>query len=194
LRTDTYTEKHGMKLILSEVERVAEFCKLSSSSASKLRLLTEEMLELTVRLFDDLKYSFYIENEKKHFTLNLIADTYVSLSQREKMLSLSSDGKNRATKGLLGKISTVFEGLLSGDSGYDLISMPFCDNLGIHTYFTLSNYQDEIQKMFQEESQKKSQSEEWDELGKSIIANLAKEVVIGVRNKKVEMIVTVDFN
>ena len=188
MRSDIYTEKYEMAAILSEVDKISSFCSLSPSEAGKLRLLSEEMLVLTVRLFENLKYEFYIENEGKHFTLNLKADTFVNESQRDKMLSLSSDGKNKSTKGLFGKISGVFEALLMNEAVYDRISMPYYDCMGMDTYFSLSVYRDELPQTAEDK-----QEEQWDGLEKSIIANLAKDVIIGVRNSKAEMIVTIEF-
>ena len=41
--------------------------------------------------------------------------------------------------------------------------------------------------------QASGQSEEWDELEKSIIANLADDVIVGVTGKKVEIVVVKNF-
>ena len=191
MKSDIYTEKHGMETILAEMDRIGEFCKLSRLSAGRLRLVAEEMLALTVRLFDNLKYDFYVESDENHFTLNLIADTDVTKSKKDKMLSLSKSGKNKATQGLFGKISAVFESLLMNGSEYGRIYIPYYDSMGIMTYFALSAYRDEVDAL--PYTAKEERQEKWDGLEKSIIATLAKDVVIGVRNNKVEMIVTADF-
>jgi len=186
MRSDIYTEKHEIADILADVEKIGQFYSLASSDAAKLRLLAEEMLGMTVRLFDRLKYEFYVENEGKNFTLNLKAQTIVSGEQKEKMLSLSSSGENKAAKGVFGKISSVFEGLLFMDGAeYDPIYIPQYNDMGFVSYFSLSAYQDEMPKPIKKDR--------WDELEKSIIANFAKDVVIGVRNNKVETIVTIEF-
>ena len=193
MKSDIYTEKNGIENILSETERLGDFCKLSPSAKGKLRLLAEEMLGLTVRLFDELSYEFFIENEEKRFTLNLSVRTIVSSSQKEKMLSLSSRNENKATKGFFGRISGIFESLLmdTGEyvqiaSPYDLGIMPLYSGMGsMTTYFSLSSYQSEMSKT--------AKKEDWDDLEKSIIAALAKDMVIGVKNKNVEMIAVIDF-
>ena len=185
--SDVYTEKNGIMEILSEVEKIGKFCGLQPAHAGKLRLLAEEMLGLTVRLFPDVKYEFFVENKEGIFTLRLKADTFVNEDQKEKLLSISGSGKNKATKGIFGKISAVFESLLSGDGAFDQIVVPYYD-FGITEilpYFSLSAYQDEMNKT--------AVKEQWDELEKSIIASLAKDVVIGVRNSKVEMIIVMEF-
>ena len=183
--SDVYTEKHGIASILTAVDKIGKFCDLSPSAAGKLRLLTEEMLGLTVRLFKDLKYEFFMENSGRHFTLNLTAEAFISRSKKEKMLSLSKDGKNKAEQGLFGKISGVFEAMLTNSGELERIPVPYYDGTGMVSYFLLSDYRNGITETSDEEL--------WDGLEKSIIANLAKDVVIGVRNDKAKMIVTVEL-
>ena len=194
MKSDIYTEKHGMEPILAEAERIGAFCKLPPSASGKLRLLAEEMLSLTVRLFDDLKYEFFIENDGRVFTLHLSVNTLVSSEQKEKLISLSSRGENQATKGIFGKISGIFEGLLLGSGEYaeiaascwDEVGMtPYWGGMGMTPYFSLAVYQNEMPKT--------AKKEEWDGLEKSIIATLAKDMIIGVKNKKVEMIALIEF-
>jgi len=190
MKSDIYTNKNGMEYILSEAERIGTFCKLPPVDAGKLRLLTEEMLGLSVRLFDDLKYEFFIENEGGTFTLNLSVAAFVSETQKEKLLSLSSRGENEATKGIFGKISGIFEGLLMNNGEYVQIPEPYWEGIGVGLvgmtpYFSLMTYQNEMPV--------KAKEEQWDGLEKSIIATLARDVVIGVRNKKVEMVAVISF-
>ncbi|MCL2003092.1 MAG: hypothetical protein FWG72_03680 [Oscillospiraceae bacterium] len=191
MKSDIYTEEHGMETILAEMDRIGQFCKLSRLSARRLRLIAEEMLSLTVRLFDNLKYEFYAENNEKHFTLNLTAETAVTQSKKDKMLSLSTSGKNKAAQGLFGKISSVFESLLVDGGGHDPIYVPYYDSIGMATYFSLSAYRDAINETPYASAEEKQ--EQWDGLEKSIIATLAKDVVIGVRSSKVEMIVAIEL-
>ena len=185
MKSDIYTDKHGIETIISEVERIGIFYRLSPSAVGKLRLLAEEMLGLTVRLFDNLRYEFYVEREEKCFTLNLLTETAVTQSKKDKMLSLSKNGENKATKGIFGKISGIFESLLIDDGTYEQILIPYYDGMGISTYFSLSVYRNELPQTDNED--------QWDGLEKSIIATLAKDVIIGVRNKRVEMIVVIDL-
>ena len=192
MKSDIYTEEQGIERILSETKRIGEFCKLPPVASDKLRLLAEEMLSLTVRLFDNLSYEFFIENEGCRFTLNLSTETLVNREQKEKLLSLSTDGENKATKGIFGKISTIFENLLTGSNEYTQIAGVYCTDIphlygtDITPYFSLS--------VFQDERPKKPDDEQWDGLEKSIIATLAKDMVIGVRGKRVEMIAVIDFS
>ena len=194
MKSDVFTEETGLDHILSETERIGAFCKLSPSAKGKLRLLAEEMLSLTVRLFDGLKYEFFIENQERRFTLNLSAKTIVNAKQKEKLLSLSGRCENEATKGIFGRISGVFGSLLLDTGEYSQITAPYMDEMrmtphwgssGMAAYFSLSSYQNEMSAT--------AKKEDWDDLEKSIIITLAKDMVIGVKNKKVEMIAAIQF-
>ena len=181
-----YTEEHGTAHILSEMAIVSKACRLSPSATGKLRLIAEEILELTVRLFENLRYEFYIENEKQRFTLNLRTKTLVKSKRTdEETLSLSGNGGTYIKMGIFGKISGVFESLLMNGGEYEQLSVPYYNNMGITPYFSLAAYQRKIQKM--------ERTEEWNCLEKSIIANIAKDVIIGVKNDSVVMITVIDF-
>jgi len=191
MKSDIYTGEQGIEYILSETEKLGVFTKLPPAASGKLRLLAEEMLSLTVRMFDNLKYEFFIENTKKHFVLHLSADTFVNQGQKEKLMSLSTNGENMAATGIFGKISEVFESLLTGDNEYAqttelyCVDIPHLYGVDMTAYFSLS--------AFQEERPEKPDDEQWDGLEKSIIATLAKEMIIGVRNKKIEIIAVIEF-
>ena len=183
-----YNQDNEIDFILSEAERVGEFSKLTPPESMKLRLLAEEILNLTVRLFDNLKYDFFIESEDRCFKINLRATTRVNMNQKDKVLSLSSLGKNMATKGVLGKISGVFEDIIMGSNESSLYAMSsplYHGKENTDIYFSLSYYQNQIP-----ENEKEA---EWDGLEKSIIAHLADDVTIGVKSDKVEVIATITF-
>jgi len=175
-----FTENDGFEEILSEIERYGVFCRLSKSGTTKLMLLAEEMLGLTVRLFDDLEFDFYVTDDSKKFTLVLSAKTIVNMEQKEKMLSISSDGKNAAAKGVLGKLRDVFQDMLiSPYCGYATETMSFFEG----EHFSLSAYAGSLSP--------EVKGDRWDGLEKSIIANIASDVTIGINDNRVEMTATI---
>jgi hypothetical protein len=190
MKSDIYTGEQGIERILSEIERFGKITDLPQASSNKLRLLAEEMLSLTVRMFEDLKYEFFAENDGQKFMLNLSAETMVTSGQKEKLISLSSSGENIAVKGVIGKISETFSELLAGgDTGYEVLDIPYWQYgsaWGMHSaYFHLSAYQSE--------QPKKSEDEKWDGIEKSIIETLVSDMLIGVKGKRVEMIAIIEF-
>ena len=168
---------HTTEYILSEVERLGIFCHLDDSGARKLRLLTEELLGLTVRLFEGyLEYELFIENHIRRFRINLNAKTIVNPEQREKLLSLI--GKSGKTKGknILDKISEAFTGLvICDDSLYNSYGGVFV--------FPLVDYRNQPDN--------KVSDEQWDGIEQSIILTLANNVRISVTDDNVEVIIEV---
>jgi len=185
MKSDVYNQSNNIEDILAEAELFGRSCELTPPEANKLRLLAEEILGLTVRLFDDLRYEFFIENSKQRFTLTLRAATLVDPDQKEKVISLSSRGKNKSL-GILGKISEVFENLVTGEAG----AYPFGGSFESHyggenpdTLFSLKYYQ----KNAPEEEKKP----EWDGLEKSILAHFADDVTISASSNKVVVVATI---
>lgn len=183
-----------MKTILAAAERIGTNCKLPPSASGKLRLLAEEMLSLTVHQYCDVDYEFFIENDGRAFILILSVNMPVIPGQKEKLTPLSDHTENETSKGIFGQISMIFESLLTDSGEYAQIVAsnwdvsgkgPFWDGMGLTPYFSLAVYQNELSAV--------NKAEQWDGLEKSMIAMLAKDMVIGVKSKKVEMITLIEF-
>lgn len=192
MKSDTYviTPDTSVEALLAEVERVALFCKLKLSDAMKLRLLAEEMLLLTERLLRASESEFYVENDGTKFSLCLNVRAMMDAAQKEKLLSVSFTQQNAANKGILGKIGAVFESMLVGtelpyDMNYDAYTAAAMGDGHYTALWSLQSYQKTV-------SEEKKQ-EDWDGLEKSIIANMADDVTIGVRWNRAEMIVKISF-
>jgi len=184
-KSDVYNQSSGIEKILTETELFGRSCELTPPEANKLRLLAEEVLGLTVRLFDNLKYEFHVEKSKQRFKIILRVAALVDPDQKEKVLSVSSRGKNKSF-GIIGKISDVFENLVTGDAG----AYPFGGSFSSHydgedpdTLFSLKYY-----KSSAPEEEKKP---EWDGLEKSIIGHFADDVTIGVSSNKIVVVATI---
>ena len=189
MKSDIFNQQHGIEHILDETERFGVYCKLPSAGVMRLRLLTEELLGLTVNLFDNLKYGFTIENEGQRFILRLKASTIVNLDQKSKMLSLSSRGENEAAKGILGRISGVFQDLIMGGNNYS--HYPAVMTSSFNPYYETDISPCFSMTYYKNQAPEREKEPEWDGLEKSIIANYADDVVIGVKSDKVEMVVLI---
>ena len=168
---------HTTEYILSEVERLGVFCHLDDAGARKLRLLTEELLSLTVRLFDgNLEYEFFIENKVRRFRLNLNAKVIVNQEQKEKMLLLVGENEGSKAKGILSKISKVFQNMVYGDvSLYDPTEGVFI--------FSLTDYRNQ--------NAQETVEEQWDGIEQSIILALANNVRMSIDDNSVEVVIEV---
>ena len=94
----------GMDKALELTEKTAAFCGLDHKSALRLRLLSEELIELMRSFTDLLLGDFWLEANDNKVEIHLKTDIPMDLKTRKELLSVSSSGKNAAAKGLMGKI------------------------------------------------------------------------------------------
>ena len=194
MKSDVYRLEKNMtdfQRIPSEAERVASYSNLDERQARRLRLLSEELIGMLPELLGFGRGEFWIENEGKRFELHVSVtpDSVLDLD-KDRILSVSSSGENVATKGIMNKIRVAAEMMLmtygetTTEYQCDFYDMGMVTDL--HHYssaWSLNSYKE----------QASGQSEEWDELEKSIIANLADDVIVGVTGKKVEIVVVKNF-
>lgn len=203
MKTDICTissDKETFGAIFAEVEKSAEYNKLPKKQALQLRLLAEELVGMLPELLEVGSGKFWIENEGNNFELHAsIKAERLSMFDKEDILSLSKSGKNAASKGIINKIRLVAEGMLDGYleaskvSGggeyYDFYDMGVCaanayDDRWLHAW-SLSSYK--------ECADDNKDSDAWDELEKSIIANLADDVIVGVIGRNVDIVIKKNF-
>lgn len=186
----------GIDDALKETERFAEYQHLNHREALRLRLLAEEMMGMVKGIVGEFKAKFWIEGENKNVQLVLEADAFVDLEQRDRLLAVSSSGKNYAHRTFMGKLAGLFETCMmsydetgayawqNADFGYEM--MP---GYGYERAWSLGSLRSDIGS----NSGNAAKREEWDELEKSIVAKLADEVIVGVKSRKVQMIIKKKF-
>ncbi len=182
------------RAVPAEAEKVAKYTGLDKKKALRLRLLAEEMICMLPQLLIYGKGEFWIENEGSAYELHLSVMPFdMSASDRDKILSVSKSGKNAAAVGIIGKIVNAVEIMLSEraknakEDPYGYFSFGLAENNDF-TAWSLLNYRDSFAGTAQAEKR-----EAWDELEKSIIANLADDVIVGVRSGKVDITVKKAF-
>ncbi|MBR0366565.1 MAG: hypothetical protein IJH94_07180 [Clostridia bacterium] len=177
--------------IPAEAEKVAAYNNLDERQSRRLRLLSEELIGMLPELLEFGRGEFWIENDGKSFELHVSVtpEDIVDIDE-EKILSVSKSGKNAATKGIINKIRVAAQMMILsyGESStaysYDFYDMGMVT--GMHNYanaWSLTSYKEQVT----------SHKEEWDELEKSVIANLADDVIVGITGKKVEIVVVKNF-
>lgn len=169
--------------VLSQAERVAVYQQLSPKAALRLRLLAEEMMSLVRAISGEVEGKFWIENKGSEYELHLLANIKTYYEEREKLLSVASSGKNEAHRGFLGKIRAFFEPIGEVPEFFDLSA----DELGAVSVWSMRAYETTLRQYVQEE--RSGAAEAWDELEKSVLAHLADEVKVGIREDTVEMTV-----
>lgn len=190
----------GMEEALRQTEDVASYKKLDKKNALHLRLLGEEMMGMLRSLTGETEASFWIEDNKQGvFELHLKTVTVMDAEKRGELLKVSTSGKNSAAKGIMGKIRDIFESMLAPDDlsppnyyesglqydGFDMTDDPMKLAMISVTSWSLEQYRESVKA----EENSPDKAEEWDELEKSIVANLADEVKIFINGNAVEMVI-----
>ena len=201
MRTETITVRsdgYGLEEMLFVAEEAAEAEQLSRRDSIHLRLLAEEMRGMLQSIVGKVEVKFWIEEEDGIFQLHIYADARLYKNQIRELLSVSTTGRNEAVKGVLGKIRSVFAAAFWPEDEYVAEAQKYAlglvqpdsrtPNLPVNsgTYWSLNQYRSRV------EGRKDSDfraNEAWDELEKSVIANLASEVRIGIKGNHVDMVV-----
>ena len=212
-------EFSNVEMILDEAQKLSAYASLDKKQALRLRLLAEELVGMLKGLSGNFEGQFWAQVEG--LRIELISSIYVidEMDNKTKkgFIAVSSKKENAAAKGIMGKIRDVVENMMypenaSGSLNYYL--SPFCAD-GMITReehhdaaeqntseskgsVDVDNLVDGIMldnswSLNQYKQKQQDNSEPWDEIEKSIIANLADDVTVSVKGKKVEIRITKSF-
>ena len=192
----------GTAEALKQAEAVAVYKSLSKKDSMHLQLLAGEMMGMMKGLTGNHDADFWIDTEDDSVRLHLKADTVMNTEMRQKLMAVSTSGKNAAVKGIMSKISDLFSRILepadasleslniAGWNAVDLSAGMLASGINVTgrslsitptDVWSLNQYKDSVRD--------DGAAEEWDELEKSIVANIADEIEIGIADGAVEMII-----
>ena len=203
-------EMDNLNAIFEEVQKIAVYTNLDKKKGLRLSLLSEELVGMLKELSGSFEGSFWAEVEG--LNIDLITSIYLTDEMDNKtkksFINVSTEKKNAAAKGIMGKIRDVVENMMYPENaalnsnyfsaGFDVDAMlgtddqgrdtrstdaeSIVDNLMVDNEWSLNNYK----------YKQRDNKEPWDELEKSIIANIADDVVVSVKGRYV--IITVKKN
>ena len=186
------TKATDLKAVLNETAKSAAYRDLDKKDAGRLRLLAEELIEMLPALLQFSEGEFWVESEGKNFELHVSLQPNQTLTaeRREKLLDVSTSKTNAAAVGIMAKIRLAAEFFLvdyeknSGMSeSFYIPGTPSVISMA-DPLWTLNAYR---------EGARKAQGETWDELEKSIVANLADDVTVALQGKRVDVVVKKAF-
>jgi hypothetical protein len=179
----------NLNQILCETQRTAEYASLSAKQSIKMRLISEEFVGMLKELSQDFEGEFWIEHEGLAFSFisQIHINEVMDMQTKRRFIEVSSDKKNTAAKGIMGKIRDVVENLLYPENAVysaSFISYQLETAVLLDDQWTLNRYKDA----------ERNNAEPWDELEKSIIANIADDVIVSVKGNNVEIAIMKNFN
>ena len=187
----------GRDAALELTERTGAYCGTDQKTALRLRLLSEELIELVRALNNELESSFWLETNDNNIEMHLKTVISMDLATRKELLSVSSSGKNEAAKGIIGKIREMIavatlpedpETKIMTKQALGLMALGNPSNAyygGSYTW-SLASYSTSIGNAPIGEA---GVSEAQDELEKSIVANLADDVKVTIVDSNVEVVI-----
>ncbi|MBR5091585.1 MAG: hypothetical protein IK093_19355 [Ruminiclostridium sp.] len=202
MKTDVYKFERSVDDIdsVTEIaEKIGNYNGLDRNQKLRLSLLCEELVEMLPNLLIYGKGQFWIENKGPDYRIHALveADDLLSSNDREEILAVSKSGRNAAAVGIMNKIKIAAESMLAnyalsvGSAGDVESTMPEefyemginTDPIGYSNQWSLASYKKKA----------KPDTPAWDELEKSVIANMADDVTVGIIGGKVEIVVIKRF-
>ena len=178
----------NLSKILDEAQKTAVYAELDAKQTLRVALIAEELVGMLNELSENFEGTFYIEanNRSFKFVTQISLNENMDKQTKRKFIDISSEKKNASAKGIMGKIRDVVENMLYPENAlyssnfvaYQLETAVLLDDT-----WTLNRYKD---------SQRENE-EAWDELEKSIIANLADDVIVSVKGTNVEIVIMKTF-
>ena len=180
-----------LEAIFQESEKVAVYNGLTDKQAMELRLLCEEIDGMLPNIIEDFEGTLWIEFEDGVCKVNVsIEMPTFEVSKKEELIDIAKNKKNAAAVGILGKIRSLVEDffldenalrLCAMSSGSFQVSGGLCDT----SCWSLSQYKQAVQN--------DNDKEAWDELEKSVLSSVADDVTVGVKGKKVDIVIVKKF-
>ena len=178
----------NLNQIFSETQKAAEYVGLNVKQSLRTRLIAEEFVGMLKELSQNFNGEFWIENEDLSFTFitQIHINEVMDMQTKRKFIEVSSDKKNAAAKGIMGKIRDIVENMLYPENAVysaSFIAYQLETAVLFEDEWTLSKYKDA----------ERNNAEPWDELEKSIIANIADDVIVSVKGTNVEIMIKKNF-
>ncbi len=195
----------GMDEALQLTEKFADYNGIPEKVQLHIRLLTEETLGMVRVIAGNFRALFWLEGDSHSCSIHLQAKTDMDPDKRRELLAVSSSGKNYEARGFMGKIRELIETGIEnyqeaenlkteygvGTVGYGAMGIDPADAMSqaVMTW-SLERYRMRVESGRDEDE---AEEEAWDELEKSIVANIADDVRVGIRKDRVEMVIYKKF-
>ena len=184
----------GMSEALAVTEKLGIEKGLERKPVLHLRLLSEELFGMLRGIAGDVKADYWIEAEGTGFELHMKSEIKMTDEAKSQLLAASSSGKNSAATGFMGRIKVMIADFLLASSEvmpYAVMNTASAYPMGnainaTSSAWSLIDYKTDVKKHLDDS---KEAGEAWDELEKSIVANVADDVKVKIVGKNVEIIV-----
>jgi len=197
------TSGTGFSEALALTEKTGTYCGLDTKQNLRLRLLAEEMIGLLRgSIANNFEADYWVYQKEKKFELHLKANINLTSAARKEIISVSSSGSNKAARGFMGKIREfIAVNLLSDEArsditdgfSYGLMYMGSPSSYPTYSSSYIWSLRQYATGVADHRSDNAEAEEAYDELEKSIVANIADEIEVSIQGSVVEIIIYKQF-
>ncbi|MBQ6595905.1 MAG: hypothetical protein IJH78_09630 [Clostridia bacterium] len=177
---------------------------LSGRSALRLTLLVEETLGMVRAMVEDFYGQIWFVSRGSVCEIHLQATADLDPGRKYDLLSLSTTGHNAAHKGFMGRLGDFFSNFAYGvgrimenygreTMRYGIIHSDATSSPALYEVtpvWSLRTYRRDLEN----ESEEGGLAEEArDELERSIVASLADDVIVGIRDDRLELVIVTNL-
>lgn len=175
-----------LEKVLDEVKKVASYNGLKRKDMLQLMLLAEELIGIQKGILGFAKGNFYIENTGSTYKLCLRADIQTDIITQDRFVEMSTQNRNEAARGIIGKIKYIANLMVNGNTtvlpDYDIFnsqgnSYTYVDSMEYDRTWSLDGYRSNLPRG----------SAAWDEMERSIVANIADDIIVGATATYIEL-------
>ncbi len=192
----------GAALTAEAMDAAEAFVKtldIDGKAALRMRLLTEEVMELLRSMVDGFSGLFWLEADDKACRICIDGSADIDLAAERSLLSVSKDGKNTAVKGFTAKLSQFvrhYKEYMERLNALMNLSSAICPEDYLYIGSMHPGYEapevtwsmNDYRKFLLDDKNASEQiAADRDELEKSILANLADDVQVGVKDDRVRI-------
>ena len=184
-------------------EGFARRVRLDRRNELRLVLLVEETLGMVKAMVDEFYGQMWFVGDGRACEIHLQATANMDSDRKRELLSVSRSGKNAATKGFMSMLGEYIANTIHNigsamDTAYGQSAVQYgiipggmdTPNLyDLTPMWTLQKYRADLEK-----GQGDGTEAALEDLEKSIVANLADDVVVGVKGDTLEMVIVKRFD
>lgn len=181
---------------LTRADGCIESLEIAPKKAGHLKLAFEEVIGMLRQITGGFDAIVWFERYEMECCMKLIAKTKMNADKKSDLLSVSLSGKNAAVTGFMAKVADVIEtSMLMYDEtgGYGQSKSGGMASIGTYSPradWALSRYRDELSAVLDDDDEAQ---QAWEVLERSIVASVAKDVVVGVKKNRVDITVILDL-
>ncbi len=184
----------GIKEALALTEKLGSDAGLDKKSVLHLRLLAEELFGMLRGIAGEVEANYWAETEGGSFELHMKSEVKMTDDMHAQFLAASSSGKNAAAVSFMGKIRVMIADMLLSSKETLPYAMALAGSAGAGgsisgeaaSVWSMAMYRNMVQQHLGESPEA---SAAWDELEKSIVANIADDVKVSILGANVEIAV-----